>query len=79
MTVDDGIAIIFLVGLALSTVPICEVALTGCLLSSTVILGAMVGSGLYYRECTKIREAVVNKPLTKIPKMQVKDMVSLAV
>lgn len=79
-TVDDFLAVIFLVGLALSNAPNPPVALAGCLLSSMVVLGAVVSLVGHVLKCKKLRKDAKRHPLrvpqpTKAEKEQSKPRV----
>ncbi|CAN0006474.1 unnamed protein product [Pylaiella littoralis] len=64
-TTDDCVALAFLAGLGVSTLRNCFAAFTGCVISSTVVFGAMGSLLAHEFECNKIKS---NKALLEVLK-----------
>ncbi|CAM9627096.1 unnamed protein product [Ectocarpus sp. 12 AP-2014] len=59
---DSLMAVVFLVGFALSTWPHCHVAMAGCLLSSLVVVSMVVSGGRHYFVRRTLRKSLTSLP-----------------
>ncbi|CAM9751946.1 unnamed protein product, partial [Hapterophycus canaliculatus] len=72
-TNDDYVAVVFLVGLGVSTLRNCIAAFVGCLISSIVVVGAIGNLIAHHFECKKTREKARKLLQVKLDPKEPKD------